>query len=218
MRTARVLSANSQSSWHDACVWRPSGDSNKRAKLDGGANVASATTTANSVDDIRRSMAQIRQRMHQDMQGVVAGAEAASDWKHYVRLYPFAALGVALATGFLIVPRRRRSVSKTAEQAAEAVVAKLSGAANSAATSAETAAESIKSEAKAHPKATKGIVGAALTLAGSLALKYGQSYALAFVENWIAQQHQHQQATGPQPHSPPPQPPRSAASPRRPEA
>ena len=62
-------------------------------------------------------MAQIRQRLHQDMQGVVAGAEAASDWKHYVRLYPWAALGVwPSPAGFLVIPRRRRSVSKTAEE------------------------------------------------------------------------------------------------------
>jgi hypothetical protein len=180
--------------------------------------VASATTTANSVEDIRRSMAQIRQRLHQDMQGVVAGAEAASDWKHYVRLYPFAALGLALAGGFLIVPRRRRSVSGTAEKAAEVVVAKLTGAADSAAMGTKRAADEVKSEAKAHPKATKGIVGAMLTLAGSVALKYGQSYALNFVENWIAQQ-QHQHA-GPPPSSPPPAPTSESTvgpgSPRRP--
>ena len=43
--------------------------------------MATATTQKNDVEEIRRSMAQIRQRLHQDMQGMVAGAEAASEGK-----------------------------------------------------------------------------------------------------------------------------------------
>ena len=50
-------------------------------------------------------------------------------------------------------------MSGTAEKAAEAVVAKLTGAADSAAMGAQHAAAEVKAEAKAHPKATKGILG-----------------------------------------------------------
>ena len=144
--------------------------------------MANATSSSGakteSVDDIRRRMAQIRQRLHQDMQGVVAGAEAASDWKHYIRLYPWAALGVAFAAGFVVVPRRRRSVTKTAEKAAEAAVAKMTG-----------AVEAVASVSEPKPeKSRKGLIGAAFGLLGPLALRYAQSYALGYVENWIAQQ------------------------------
>ncbi len=145
-------------------------------------------TVTDDVDEIRRNMAQIRQRLHQDMQGVVAGAEAASDWKHYVRLYPFAALGLAFVGGFLIVPRRRRSVSKTARKAAEAVLAEVGE-------KAEAASESIKPKA-AEPK-KKGLIGGAFALLSPFLLKAAQNYAMAYVESWIAQQQQAQQSAGP---------------------
>jgi len=155
-------------------------------RLDGGANVASATTTTNDVDEIRRSMAQIRQRLHQDMQGVVAGAEAASDWKHYVRLYPWAALAAAFGIGLVVVPRRRRSVTKTAQKAAEAAIAKVTGAAEEAEAKVESAVSSVKT---APPKEKKaGLFGVAFGMLFPLVLKVGQSYALSYVENWIAQQ------------------------------
>lgn len=152
---------------------------------------ATATTSTESVDDLRRRMAQIRQRLHQDMQGVVAGAEAASDWKHYVRIYPWAALGAAFVGGFLIVPRKRRSATRTAEKTAEAVVAKFASAA-------ENGAMHASAVEPAKEKARKGIIGAALALAGPLILKAAQSYALSYVETWIAQQ----QAAGPVPEPP----------------
>ena len=139
---------------------------------------SSSGPKTDSADDIRRQMAQIRQRLHEDMQGVVAGAEAASDWKHYVRMYPWAAVGVALAAGFLVVPRRRRSVTKTAEKAAEAAVAKFSN-----------TVEPLASVPPPKPEeAKKGWIGAAIGLVAPLAVRAAQSYALGYVENWIAQQ------------------------------
>ena len=144
-----------------------------------------ATETTDEVADIRRQMAQIRQRLHQDMQGVVAGADAASDWKHYVRIYPWAALGLALATGFLIVPRKRRSATKVAEE-----------------TVARVAEESHAVLEKVQEKPKKGLIAGLFGLVMPLALRAGQSYALGFVENWIAQQQA--AATGPAPAGSPP--------------
>ena len=152
--------------------------------------MATATTkTPESVDEIRRSMAQIRQRLHQDMQGVVAGAEAASDWKHYVRLYPWAALAVAFGLGLVIVPRRRRSVSKTAEKAAEAVLSKVTGAAEAMQNGTAAAFKSESPKEKEKKKEEKsGLIGVAFGLISPLIVRAAQSYALNYVESWIAQQ------------------------------
>ena len=154
----------------------------------------SATTAKpTSADDLRRSMAKIRQRLHQDMQGVVAGAEAASDWHHYVRLYPFAFLGAAFAAGYFVVPRKRRSVSATAEEAADAAVAKVAGTVKKAADKAAEAAPEPRKK-----KEGKGLIGMGLALLGPFLLRAGQSYAMNYVETWIAQQ---------QPQQPPEAPP-----------
>jgi len=145
----------------------------------------------------------------------VAGAEAASDWKHYVRLYPWAALAAAFGIGLVVVPRRRRSVTKTAQKAAEAAIAKVTGAAEGAEATAEQAIGAVKN---ATPKEKKsGLFGVAFGMLFPLVLKVGQSYALSYVENWIAQQ---QAAAGgpgpdPQPHTPGAAMPPSGA-PRRP--
>lgn len=136
-----------------------------------------SSAKADSADDIRRQMAQIRQRLHQDMQGVVAGAEAASDWKHYVRMYPWVTLGAALAAGYFVIPRKRTSATKTAEKAADVLVAKLNA-----------ASEPAPAPAANPEPSKKGWIGSAIGLLGPLALRAAQSYALGYVETWIAQQ------------------------------
>ncbi len=147
-----------------------------------------ATATINEVDSIRREMAQIRQRLHQDMQGVVAGAEAASDWRHYVRLYPWAALGVAAVAGFVVVPRKRRSVTQAAEKAAEAAVSKIADVVES--NGIKKTRESIAEAVEPKEAKKKGWIGGLIALAAPMALRAVQGYALSYVENWIAQQQQ----------------------------
>lgn len=146
-----------------------------------------ATATTNDVDSVRRQMAQIRQRLHQDMQGVVAGAEAASDWKHYVRLYPWASLGAAILVGYLVIPRKRRSVTKTAEKAAEAAVSRIAEAVE--ANGFKTTHEAAREAGTAKEVKKKGWIGGLIGLAVPMALRAAQGYALSYMENWIAQQH-----------------------------
>jgi hypothetical protein len=138
-----------------------------------------ATATTNDVDEIRRRMAQIRRELHLDMQGVVAGAEAATDWRYYVRLYPWAALGAAFGLGFFVVPRRR-SVTRAAEKAAEQVVSRVQEVAQSA--KLETPRQVEKE------KKRSGLIGALMGMVVPVAVRAAQSYAAQFVENWIAQQ------------------------------
>ena len=134
-------------------------------------------------------MAQIRQRLHQDMQGVVAGAEAAADWKHYVKMYPFVALGLACAAGYLVVPRKRRSVSQTAEKAAQAVVDKLTETPVSVPAPTYVAAPTIQPVPK-----KSGIFGSLFGMVTPIVVKAAQNYALNYVGTLMEQM---QEAAGP---------------------
>jgi len=137
-------------------------------------------STLSEVDEIRRHMAQIRHELHEDVQGVVRGAEATADWRRYIRNYPWAAIGLAFGVGYLIVPRRPRPqmpafpyLAQPAPQAAPAA-----------------------SPAPAEPakKKGKGIFRTVLGLAAPFALRTAQGYALQFFEQFLAQKMAQQQS------------------------
>ena len=135
--------------------------------------MATATT---EIEDIRRQMARIRRELHEDVRGVVESAEAVTDWKHYIRDYPWASVGLALAVGYLLVPKRRKSV-KPAE-VAKAVVAQI-----------QPDGHPVQVVAAEPPKKKgRGLIGAGLGLIAPIALRAAQNYATHFVSNWIAQQ------------------------------
>jgi len=136
-------------------------------------------TATNDIDEIRRRMAQIRRELHEDVQEVVAGAEAVADWRRYVRLYPWATVGAAFAVGFLLAPRRRaKHVPTQVVVVPEPVKA--------AAREARDNVREIQTPAKKEKKA--GFLGMVLGLVGPLALKAAQNYAMSYAEQWIAQQ------------------------------
>lgn len=58
------------------------------------------------VADIQRQMSEIRGEMRHDMQTLVTNARTLSDWRYYVRNYPWACLGAAAFAGYLLVPPR----------------------------------------------------------------------------------------------------------------
>jgi hypothetical protein len=51
-------------------------------------------------------MAEIRCSLDAEMTGIVSSARVMSDWRHYVRSYPWACMGAAAAIGYLVVPKR----------------------------------------------------------------------------------------------------------------
>jgi hypothetical protein len=61
-------------------------------------------TSVAQVDEIQGKMREIRCEMRDDVQGLVDNARQMGDWRYYVRTYPWACLGVAVAAGYLIVP------------------------------------------------------------------------------------------------------------------
>ena len=171
-------------------------------------------TEPNEIDEIRRMMSQIRHELHEDVQGVIEGAEAAADWRSYIRDYPWAAVGAVFAVGYLFAPRRRRRPAPTIHLA-PAEVARSVGVEPSR----------FAAMAPEPKKKGKGLFRTLIGMVAPLALKAGQGYAMQFLEQWLAQQMVQQSgplqgmaaAFGQATQGPPPQaPPRSPYSPGRP--
>jgi hypothetical protein len=55
---------------------------------------------------IQRRMHDLRGQLDDDVEEVVDSAKEFTDWRTYVRRYPWACVGVAAAIGYLVVPSR----------------------------------------------------------------------------------------------------------------
>ncbi len=133
-------------------------------------------------------MAKIRLELHEDVRGVVEGAEAATDWRRYIRNYPWASVGLALAVGYLIIPRRHRSTASTIQLAASEFARTLEPA---RARESEPEQERPKEKKKG-----KSLFGMAFGLVAPMAWRAAQGYAMQFAEQWLAQQMAKQQMAG----------------------
>jgi ElaB/YqjD/DUF883 family membrane-anchored ribosome-binding protein len=143
-------------------------------------------------------MALIRRDLHEDVREVVASAEAVTDWRRYIRSYPWAAVGIGLAVGYLIVPKRRQVIPP--DVATQSDVAKVREVVSEA-------AETVKE----HPR--KSLLAGALGLLTPVAVRALQGYALRYIEDWIANLHEQQMATAGGRSPVPPNPPGSSARP-----
>lgn len=120
-----------------------------------------------SVDDIRRQMAEIRSQLHHDMTKVVGEASTATDWRSYVRDQPWLFLGGAFALGYILVPRRQRPEVALPVNLAEVMPA-------------------IKQEKTRQPlfwRALRTVGGLALPVA----FRAAQGYALRWVEDYLTE-------------------------------
>ncbi len=72
--------------------------------------------------DVVERMASLRREITSDVEQVTEqvteSARAMTDWTFYVRKFPWAAVGVAAAAGFLLVPRKKTTIAATPEQLA----------------------------------------------------------------------------------------------------
>lgn len=66
------------------------------------------------IAEIQRQMSEIRGEMRHDMNTLVTNARTLSDWRYYVRNYPWACLGAAAFAGYLLVPPRVRAAAPAA--------------------------------------------------------------------------------------------------------
>jgi len=127
------------------------------------------------VEDILRQMAQIRVSLHHEMRNVVAGAEAAFDWRSYVRRQPLTCLGVAFALGYILMPGHKRSVRATAKAAATEAAERVR----------ESVVEQIQTQTS-KPARSGGIVKTVLLALTPVAVRFAQGYALQFLESALA--------------------------------
>jgi hypothetical protein len=111
---------------------------------------------------ILREMAIARCELVEDAREVVSNAKELTDWRHYVREYPWLFAGTAFAVGYAIVPTLRRSLTTST--------------ANGGGTS---------------PPAAKASswTSAAIALASSAALRLAVGYAGQQLEKWLENQH-----------------------------
>lgn len=79
-------------------------------------------TESERLDEIRLRMQRLRTELHQDVREVVVSAREMTDWKTYVRRYPWVCLGIAAGVGFFLVPTK---VHKEYVQPSEKEVMKL---------------------------------------------------------------------------------------------
>jgi len=68
--------------------------------------------------EVVERMAALRRELANDVDHVAESAKAMTDWTFYVRRFPWAAVGLAAVAGFLLVPRKKTTVTPTAEQLA----------------------------------------------------------------------------------------------------
>lgn len=61
---------------------------------------------SHAADRIQRRMEDVRGHLDEDVNDVVDSAKELVDWRAYVRKYPWACLGTAVAIGYILVPQR----------------------------------------------------------------------------------------------------------------
>lgn len=62
-------------------------------------------------EEILRQMALIRGNLHHNAEELAENARAMTDWRYYMRSYPWACVGAAVVLGYLVVPNRLHVMS-----------------------------------------------------------------------------------------------------------
>jgi hypothetical protein len=63
-----------------------------------------------SIKAIQQRMQEVRHELTHEVDELVASARDMTDWRNYVRAYPWACAAAAAAVGYLLVPRGQRRV------------------------------------------------------------------------------------------------------------
>jgi len=61
-------------------------------------------------DEIRKRMTEQRGALRDDLDFLVAQARLKTDWRHYIRRYPWVFMGAGAVLGYLLVPSARRGI------------------------------------------------------------------------------------------------------------
>ena len=66
-------------------------------------------------DMIRQQMASIRRELDADVDAVVGQVRELTDWRNFVKRYPFLSITAAMAIGYMLVPQRLNVMSPSPE-------------------------------------------------------------------------------------------------------
>lgn len=138
-------------------------------------------------------MAALRREMHEDVRGVVATANAVTDWHRYITGYPWVALTAAFSAGYLIVPRRHKASAAVATQA------DLSKVRDAVETTRQAVVDTAQNKTQGEEAKKKSLFAAALGIAAPYALRAAQGYAMKYLEHWLLQQQMRHAHAGPPP-------------------
>ncbi len=125
--------------------------------------------SASDVEDIRREMAEIRHKIHRDVAEVVEEAGSALNWRSYLQRAPWIAAAAAFGIGYLVVPRRSRVESRPAPAAAPL-----------------PRALPRKETPSGLNVSVRSIAGTLFTLVLPIAVRFGQSYAVGWLEDRLS--------------------------------
>lgn len=113
-----------------------------------------------SADAIRERMKLVRHEISDDVDEIVESTRDMTDWRSYVKRYPWVCLGVAVAAGIFVVPKRVSLIAPDADTLLKLAKRKK-----------------LVVEPKPKAKAKSGVSGALLSLMTNAALRGGMAYA-----------------------------------------
>ena len=114
-----------------------------------------------SAEDIRRRMAELRRELSSDVREVSRTARVMADWRFYVRRFPWATAALALAAGYMLVPKKKevKVISPDPDALAEMF-----------------RKEQLRVETPANAKDTQGLLRTLLLMGLTGAAKFGMNY------------------------------------------
>lgn len=118
---------------------------------------------------ISERMAQIRQNMDHRVDTVVEKARELVDWRHFVRNNPWVVVGASVAVGFLIVPRKTRSLRPETLAVAEMM-------------------EGRPVDAKVKVRPRRRLLASAASMAGTAILRAAVAIAANHATQWMQAQ------------------------------
>jgi hypothetical protein len=142
-------------------------------------------TSDDSVDAIRRRMAELRRELTCDVEDVSRSAREMANPMYYIRHFPWASAAVAAAVGFILVPKKKQVVQPDPEMLAELVRKQ------------QVKVDTVKAGSDTQSM-LKGLVVMGLTWAMRTGLQYaGQRFTEAAMKK--AQAHEETQPPSPSP-------------------
>jgi hypothetical protein len=123
-------------------------------------------------EDIQSQMRQVRCELGEEVDDLVENARVMADWRYYVHRYPWACLGAAAVTGFLLVPTRTQVIRPDPAAIADELARR----------------KIVVPAGNDQPKAKHGVIAALAALAGNAILQGGMSLVKSRLTEFVNKQ------------------------------